>query len=83
MGSCNTFNLGVTDPKTGVGASYSSTVCPDKFGPAWSDSNRGYGSFWGGTSNDYVGAHSIAVVKTNPGYSSSGSLKVMMTWRLN
>ncbi|HET7476137.1 MAG TPA: hypothetical protein VFJ97_08970 [Dermatophilaceae bacterium] len=80
-GDCRTFTLGATDPKTGVSASYSGTVCPDKFGPSFSDSNRGYGSYWGGTSNDYVGAHSISVVKTSPGYSSNGTLKVAMTWR--
>jgi hypothetical protein len=83
VGNCNTYTVGATDPKTGVSASYSGTVCPNSFGPSFSDSNRGYGSYWGGTSNDYVGAHSISVVKTSPGYSSNGSLKVMMTWRLN
>jgi hypothetical protein len=82
-GACSTVTLGATVPKTGANVGYSGTVCPDKFGPTLTDSNRGYGSFWGGTSNDYVGAPSLSVVKVNPGYSSNGTLKASMSWRLN
>ena len=83
IGSCGTVTLGATDPKTGTSMGYSGAVCPNKFGPTQTDYNRGFGSFWGGTSNDYVGAHSISVVKVNPGYSSNGTLKASMSWRLN
>ncbi|EWT00377.1 hypothetical protein N865_16045 [Intrasporangium oryzae NRRL B-24470] len=79
-GSCGTVSVGVTDPKTGVNIGYSGTVCPDKEGPVWTDSNRGYGAYWSGYSRDYQGAVATSVVHSPPSASGSMTVKTYIHW---